>query len=163
MDASERKGLIERYRTAFDDFEAALKKIPKEAWLFQPAPHEWSVHEVIVHLADSETNSYLRARRLVAEPGLPLMAYDQDVWAKKLDYHAQNTDDALALTRLVRQMTYDLIKDLPDEAWTHSVVHPEYEAPYTFGEWLRIYAEHPRVHAEQITNNHALWKAQNES
>lgn len=160
MDKTERDALIEKYRTAFGEFEAALNVIPKEAWLFKPAPKEWSVHQVVVHLADSETNAYLRARRLVAEPGQPLMAYDQDVWADKLDYHNQSTEDALELTRFVRKMTYDFIKNLPDGVWSNTAVHPEYDEPYTFEKWLRIYADHPRDHANQITNNYNLWKQQ---
>jgi hypothetical protein len=160
MDKREREQLIEKYRTAFDEFFTALNAIPKEAWLFKPAPKEWSVHQVIIHLADSETNSYLRARRLVAEPGQPVMSYDQDVWADKLDYHSTNIDDALETTRLVRKLTYDLLKRLPDSVWTNTVVHPEYSEPYTFEKWLRTYADHPRVHASQITENYRLWKEQ---
>jgi hypothetical protein len=160
MDKAERNDLIEKYRTAFDEFEAALKVIPKEAWLFKPAPSEWSVHQVIIHLADSETNSYLRARRMVAEPGGMLMAYDQDVWANNLDYHSMNTDDALEVTRLVRKMTYELIKDLPDEVWANTGGHPEYPEGYPFTKWLRIYSNHPRDHAGQITENYRLYKEQ---
>ncbi len=160
MDKTERTKLIERYRTAFDEFEEALAVIPKEAWLFKPAPKEWSVHQVVVHLADSETNSYLRARRLVADPDKPLMAYDQDEWANKLNYHDQSTEDALAVTRAVRKMTYYFIRKLPDEMWTNAAVHPEYSEPYPFTKWLKIYADHPREHAKQITENHRLWKEQ---
>jgi hypothetical protein len=158
MDKAERDALIEKYRTAFDEFEAALNVIPKEAWLFKPAPKEWSVHQVVVHLADSETNGYLRARRLVAEPGQPLMAYDQDVWADKLDYHNQSTEDALELTRFVRKIAYNFIKNLPNEVWSNTAVHPEYSEPYTFEKWLRIYANHPREHAGQITENYRIWR-----
>lgn len=160
MDKAEREQLLEQYRTAFDEFEAALALIPKEAWLFKPAPKEWSVHQVIVHLADSETNSYLRARRLVADPGKPLMAYDQDLWADKLDYHSQSTEDALQLLKFVRKMTYDFVSKLPDEAWEVQGVHPEYAEPYAFTKWLKIYAKHPREHAKQITENYRLWKEQ---
>ncbi len=160
MNKAERNGLIEKYRTAFDEFLAALKVIPKEAWLFKPAPKEWSVHQVIVHLADSETNSYLRARRLVAEPGESIMAYNQDVWADKLDYHNTNYADALETTRLVRKLTYELLIRLPDNVWDNSVVHPEFSELYTFEKWLHIYADHPREHARQISENYRLWKEQ---
>lgn len=160
MDKAERQELIEKYGRAYEEFAAALKSIPREAWTFKPESKEWSVHEVVIHLADSETNSYLRARRLVAEPGQPLMAYDQDVWAVELDYHSQSTEDAMAVLKGVRQMTYDLIKGLPDEVWSNTAVHPEYDEPYTFEQWLRIYAEHPYAHIEQIQNNHQQWHAQ---
>lgn len=160
MDKAERNALIESYGSAFDEFVAALKVIPKEALLFKSAPKEWSVHQVIVHLADSETNAYGRARRIAAEPGGSVMAYDQDVWADKLDYHGANTDEALELIRLARKLTYDLLKRLPEEAWEHAAVHAEYTEPYTFEKWLRIYADHPRDHAGQITENYRLWKEQ---
>lgn len=160
MNKAEREDLIEKYRTAYDEFVIALSEIPKEAWLFKPAPKEWSVHQVIVHLADSETNSYLRARRMIAEPGQPLMAYDQDVWANELDYHKQSTEDALQVVKLVRKMTYELIKDLPDEVWNNTAKHPEYDEPYKFEKWLKIYADHPRDHAGQIRDNHQAWKEQ---
>jgi uncharacterized damage-inducible protein DinB len=160
MDKKDRDQLIEKYRTAFDEFTDALKLIPKEARLFKPAPKEWSVHQVIVHLADSETNSYLRARRLVAEPGQPIMGYDQDVWADKLDYHNTDTEEALEVTRLVRKLTYDLLIRLPETVWNNTAVHPEYSEPYSFEKWLRIYADHPREHAGQITENYRLWKEQ---
>ncbi len=161
MDKAERQALIEKYGQAYDNFVTALKEIPKEVWHFKPAPKEWSVHEVIVHLADSESNSYLRARRLVAEPGQPLMAYDQDVWAIKLDYHQESTEDALQVTKWVRKMTYDMLKRLPEEVWSNTVVHPEYDEPYTFEKWLRIYSDHPNVHAGQIRDNYQAWKEQN--
>ena len=158
MTKEEREQLIEKYLRAFADFEEALHTIPREAWSFKPEPKEWSVHEVIVHLADSETNSFLRARRLIADPGGRLMAYDQDHWANSLDYQAQDWKRALEITRLVRESTYALIKELPDEVWAHSAVHPEFDEPYGFETWLELYAEHPYAHREQILNNYAAWK-----
>ncbi|WP_345319967.1 hypothetical protein [Candidatus Villigracilis proximus] len=35
------------------------------------------VHEIIIHIADSETNAAARARKLIVEPGGMLMGYDQ--------------------------------------------------------------------------------------
>ena len=160
MDSSKRNALIDLYKTAFSDFENALGNIPQEMWTFKPEPKEWSVHEIIVHLADSETNSYLRARRLIADPGEMLMAYDQDHWAVALDYHSQDWKLALETTRLVRESTYALIKDLPDNVWAHSALHPEQEGAFQFEQWLKIYSKHPLVHRDQVLANHTIWKAQ---
>ena len=160
MDASERQEKIELYGRGYDLFVAALEEMPKEMWQFKPAPKEWSVHEIIVHLADSETNSAMRVRLLIAQPGLTLMGYDQDVWADKLDYHSQSTDDALALLKYARSTTYKLIKDLPDEVWSHTVKHPEVEGEYTFDKWLTIYSGHIPGHIQQIRDNLEAWKVQ---
>jgi len=69
MNQGERNELIEEYGHGFDLFTATLTQIPREAWEFTPAPSEWSVHELIVHMADSECMGALRIRKLIAEPG----------------------------------------------------------------------------------------------
>lgn len=161
MDANERNEKIELYGKGFDLLVAALKEIPLEVWKFKPEPSEWSVHEVLIHLADSETNAALRARKLIVEPGGLLMGYDQDKWAVTLNYHDQNTDDALQVTKFARLTTYNLLKTQPDEVFSHSVRHPEYEEPYTFEQWINIYAAHIPGHIAQIQNNYALWKLVN--
>lgn len=158
MNQQERNEKIELYRKGFDLLVAALAEIPLEAWKFKPAAQEWSIHEVIIHLGDSETNAALRARKLAVEPGGLLMGYDQDQWAVALNYHDQNTDDALQVTKFARKTTYNWLKTLADEVFTHSVRHPEYDEPYTFEQWINIYSAHIPGHIEQIKNNYALYK-----
>ena len=97
MDQHERNEKIELYGCGYDLLIEALKDIPQEMWKFQPAPGEWSVHEVLVHLADSESNAALRARKLIVEPGGTLMGYDQEKWTTALDYHDQIYEDALEI------------------------------------------------------------------
>ena len=69
MNQQERDEKIELYGKGFDLLLESLKDIPREMWKFKPEPKEWSVHEVLVHLADSESNAALRARKLIVEPG----------------------------------------------------------------------------------------------
>ena len=102
MNQQERHEKIELYGRGFDLLIETLKDIPREMWKFKPEPKEWSVHEILVHLADSESNAALRARKLIVEPGGTLMGYDQDQWTVALDYHDQDYDDALEIVRLVR-------------------------------------------------------------
>ena len=160
MNKQERNEKIELYGKGYDLLIETLKDIPKEMWKFKPAPKEWSVHEVLIHLADSESNGALRVRKLIVEPGGTLMGYDQDRWAIELDYHDQNYEDTLEIVRLVRKTTYALLKKQPDEVFAHTVVHPEYEEPYTFEQWLNIYPDHIPGHIEQIRNNYKIWRDQ---
>jgi hypothetical protein len=145
------------YGRGYDLLTQTLKDIPREIWTFKPEPKEWSVHEVIIHIADSESNAALRARKLIVEPGGAIMAYDQALWADVLNYHEHSIEDALEVTRLARKTTYELLKEQPDEVFSHSVTHPEYEAPYTFEKWLEIYPAHIPGHIEQIKENVAKY------
>ena len=160
MNQQERNEKIELYGKGFDLLLEALNDIPREMWKFKPEPNEWSIHEVLIHLADSESNAALRARKLIVEPGGMLMGYDQDQWAIVLDYHDQNYEDALETLRLVRKTTYALLRKQPDEVFEHSVQHPEYEEPYTFEQWLNVYSSHIPGHIEQIRNNYRIWRDQ---
>jgi len=158
MNSKELKARIDLYGNGFALLKETLGDIPRKSWKFKPAPNEWSIHEVIVHLADSETNAALRARMLVAEPGRALMAYDQDKWAVELKYHDQDVDDALKMVKFARRTTYQWLKKLPEAVFDNSVVHPEFDKPYTFTQWLSIYSAHIPGHIEQIKKNFELWK-----
>jgi hypothetical protein len=160
MNTAERNDKIELYGKGYEMLLDTLRAIPKEMWKFKPEPKEWSIHEVIIHLADSESNAALRARTLIVDPGGTLMGYDQDKWAIELNYHDQNYEDALEVVRLVRKTTYEVLKRQPEEVFEHSVSHSEYEEPYTFEQWLDIYSAHIPGHIEQIRNNYKIWREQ---
>jgi len=50
------------------------------------APGKWSIRFILHHLADSETVLFDRIRRVLSEPRQVLWVFDQDAWAKGLDY-----------------------------------------------------------------------------
>jgi len=158
MTSEEIKQKIERYGAGYAMLKETLADIPRKSWKFKPSPAEWSIHEIILHLGDSETNAALRARLLAVEPGRLVMAYDQDKWALGLNYHDQDVDDALKLVKFTRRTTFNWLKNLTVDVFEHSIVHPEFDKPYTFRMWLSIYPEHIPGHIQQIKNNYQLWK-----
>ena len=50
------------------------------------APGKWTVRFLLHHLADAETVLFDRIRRTISEPRQVLWAFDQDAWAKGLNY-----------------------------------------------------------------------------
>ena len=163
MDKNERNEKIEQYGRGYALLTAALAKLPHEAWEFKSSSEDWSVHEIIVHMGDSESMAALRARKLIVEPGSTLMGYEEAKWAGALNYQKQNLEESLEIIKLARQSTYQLLKRLPDEVFTHSVKHPEYSDPYTFENWLTIYAKHIPNHIEQIRKSVESWEKRKSS
>jgi hypothetical protein len=51
-------------------------------------PGKWSVRYLLHHLTDSETVFFDRIRRVLSEPRQVIWVYDQEAWARKLDYAA---------------------------------------------------------------------------
>jgi len=66
-------------------------------------PEKWSVRFILHHLADAETVLFDRIRRLLSEPRQVLWAFDQDAWARGLDYATR----PMFLSRRI----YDAVRD----------------------------------------------------
>lgn len=147
---------IESYGMGYFKVVNALKEFPEDMWQYKPSPTQWSIHEIIIHLADSETMAYGRCRRFIAEPGSKILGYDQALWAVRLNYLDQSTEDALELFRLLRAMTYALIKTLPESVWNNVAEHSE-NGIMKLSEWLQTYDDHITKHIGQMQRVHNQW------
>ena len=162
MNHTERLKKIESYGQAYDKLMAALARFPRAMWQYRPSPDRWTIHEIIVHIADSEANNYARCRRFIAEPGSTVMAYDEMVWAQRLNYHAQSPEAAIELFRQLRASSYELIKPLPEAIWANTIVHPE-NGVMTMDDWLDIYDRHVPDHIAQMQAVYAARQKQQTS
>ena len=156
MTPAARTALIQRYADGPAVLEAALARVPPDARKWRPAPGKWTVHEVIVHCADSETNAHMRIRYLQGENDPQIIGYDQDRWATVLGYHDLPLEPALDTIRAVRANTVPLLRRLTGPQWLKSGRHTEVGS-YGAEKWLEIYAEHLEVHARQIERNLTAW------
>jgi hypothetical protein len=159
LSREERAALISQYAAGPARLEAALATVPAGARQWRPAPGEWSAHEIIVHCADSETNSAGRIRYVLAERDVQIIGYDQDAWAIAFDYHALPLEPALATIAAVRANTVPLLERLTDEDWARAGHHSE-SGRYSAEDWLQVYAEHLELHVRQIAANVAAWQTQ---
>src|SRR5262245_7458391 len=160
MTSREREELFRRYEEGPALLAATWDQVPAEARQWRPKPGKWSAHEVVVHCADSETNSALRIRYLMGEESPLIVGYDQDRWATDMDYHRFSPELSLRQIESSRRWTSEFIRKLPDNAWSRAGKHTEHADPYTADLWLKIYAEHLEIHARQIQRNLDAWAAQ---
>src|SRR6476661_7957057 len=156
MNSEERQRKIEVYGNAYNELVEGLKEFPREMWDFRAAIDPWTIHEIVVHITDSEANSYVRCRRAIAEPGMSVMAYNEEQWAAALDYSSQSAEEALELFRWLRLRTYRLIQTLPEAVWGHTIAHPE-NGTMTLDDWLDVYARHIPEHIAQMRRIHTAW------
>ena len=49
-------------------------------------PGKWTIKYILHHLADAETVLYDRVRRIISEPKQVLWVFDENAWAKGLNY-----------------------------------------------------------------------------
>jgi hypothetical protein len=155
---SEVAELLERFRRGPELVAASLTGAAGAEVDFRPAPGEWSVRQIAAHLADSECVGAYRFRRVIAEPNPTVEWYDEKAWSDSLDYSRRKYSQCLETFRRIRGENYELLRDLPEEAWKRTGVHSK-NGPFTLLELLRIYAEHAEGHTRQIRRVREAWKS----
>jgi len=116
---------------------------------FSVAPGKWSIRQIVAHLADAEMVGAHRFRQVIAEDNPTLVAFDQDAWTRNLDYARRKPKQSLESFRRVRAENYELLKELPPEAFDRAGNHTE-RGRVTLRELLEGYAGHAESHARQL-------------
>jgi hypothetical protein len=153
MSEQELQALASDYLAATEVFLAAYAKLDP-ADLDKPKSDGWNPRQVIHHLADSESQSCARLKRLIAEPGSIIQGYDENKWAQNptLGYLVLPIEASLALFKASRQASLEIIKRLEFADLSKSGTHTESGA-YDLRKWFRSYINHPKDHANQLLAN----------
>jgi len=161
MNSQERQKLTNQYIDGIDEVARSLEGFPADLLTAHPIEGKWRAAEIVHHLADSETTSGLRIRRLLVEDHPLIQGYDQEAFAARLNYNSRDIAPALDAFRSARATTAQLFDSMRDEDWQREGTHSE-SGSYTAEDWLQIYAVHAHNHAAQIrrlrealTNNEA--------
>ncbi len=76
MTSKERQRKIESYGSVYETLINHLKCFPREMRQFRPATDHRSIHDIIVHIANSEVESYILCGRLLAKFAYALPDYE---------------------------------------------------------------------------------------
>lgn len=148
--------LIKAYAEGPRLLEAAVAGLSEDELRFTPGPEHWSIHENVVHVADTDLVAAARMRYVIAQPGSTLVSFDQNLWARALDYGALSMPEALALLRAVRATTVEILRRAPADAWEQTGINTE-AGPQTL-EWLVEHlADHVHYHLRTIAKRRAQY------
>ena len=148
MTPEERRTLVVRYRDGAAAFRAAVADLADAELDERPIEGEWTVREIAHHLADSELNSAVRLRRLIAEDEPVLQGYDETVFVRRLHVTERPIGSSIDAAEAARASTLTILEALTDDEWTRTGTHAE-QGPYSVEAWLQDYANHPWEHAAQ--------------
>ena len=90
---------------------------------------------VVHHLADSETNSYVRLRKLLAEDDAEIQGYDEAQFARVLHYD-RPIETSLAVFQAVRASTSELLERLSEDDWSRASTHSESGKGFEIYFWI---------------------------
>lgn len=149
--------LLERFRRGPELLAMVLTGVFGEEEDFTAVPGKWSIKQIIAHLADCELVYAHRVRQVMAEDYPTLIAFDQDAWAKNLDYSRRKPKQSLETFRRLRAENYELLRPLEESAYQRTGNHSE-NGSLTLGDILTGMAGHTEKHARQMQEIREAYK-----
>jgi len=140
---------LERFRRGPELLAVMLTGVHGDEVDFTTGPGKWSIRQLTAHLADTELVAAHRMRQVIAEDQPKLMAFNQEAWARNLDYARRTPKQSLETLRRLRAENYELLKGLPESAFERTGMHSQ-RGSVTIGQMLSTFADHVESHARQM-------------
>lgn len=129
--------------------QSLIKSLSKKQLTQRPEPGKWSIAEILAHLADTELAGGWRMRLILSHNGVPVQAFDQDVWAETFGYAQRDPKVSLTTFRVLREANLALLKSLPKNLWENYGMHQE-RGKESIAHIVRMFAGHDLNHLAQV-------------
>jgi uncharacterized damage-inducible protein DinB len=136
-----------------DVIVALCSHLDDDGWRWRPAEGEWSLLEVINHIADEEKEDFRRRIDLLLHhPGTEWPGLDPESWAVKRRYY--ELDPQQSLQRFVQERAASLawLQGLSNVDWDATYAHRS--GPLRAGDLLVSWLVHDDLHARQMLHIH---------
>jgi uncharacterized damage-inducible protein DinB len=137
--------LIEAYVACSSRLRQAVASLSQADLTARPGPGKWSILELVLHLADSDSIAIDRMKRMLTEDNPVLLYADESAYVQRLCTHEQSLEDALILFEVGRRQFARVLRNLPDEAFERRGTHNR-RGTVTVGGMVKDYIEHVDNH-----------------
>ena len=110
----------------------------------------WTIRQIVHHLADSHANAYVRFRLTLTEETPTIKPYDETKWAELPDAKTADVEVSLVMLESLHSRWVQLLRTLTDADFTRAYLHPAKNKSFTLAEAIGVYAHHGRHHTAQI-------------
>lgn len=120
--------LIARLEASAGEVAAALKHVTPAQMERVPRPGEWSLHQALAHLRDTEVQVFAyRTARILQENAPPVVAnFDQDGWMRDHYTRDEPLQKIISEFRAARRKLVILLRATTDKDWRRYAIHPEF-------------------------------------
>lgn len=137
-----------------DNLSRISKKITY--WNIRPIPTEWSLVEIITHLADVDSDVNLPRMNLIQDENVPFFpAISTDEWANERNYIKNNPIEEMERFLQNRKQLINILSTLPNQKLEKQVNHAIF-GPTKILEIIKFITQHDRIHINQIHNTISL-------
>lgn len=141
-----------RWVNQFAEVPARARKLVKDLSDTQlDTPYRnWSIRQIIHHLADSHLNCYVRFRWALTEEEPRIKPYDESLWSTMPDAMAAPLETSLVMLEGIHGRMCELITRLDSDQMQRGYFHPELDKVVKLCEALPAYVWHSDHHLAQI-------------
>jgi uncharacterized damage-inducible protein DinB len=111
----------------------------------------WTIRQIVHHLADSHVNSYVRFKWALTEEVPTIKPYDDGRWAALVDARTGAIRAPLALLEGLHARWVQLLRCITEEQFGRTFLHPATGQTVSLNAALCYYAWHGRHHTAQIS------------
>src|ERR1700722_10292781 len=147
--------LIDAYEHSVLKLRGAVAGLPAEKMKAFPVPGTWSIHQIVIHVVDSDIVGADRMKRIIAMDNPPLPSYDESLFTERLAYHEQSIDAALEMMRLSSRQMAKVLRALPESALNRKGIHSEV-GELTLKQMLERMIKHVDHHLKFIVDKRKL-------
>jgi hypothetical protein len=112
-------------------------------------PGQWSVREILAHMADAEVVRAVRIRLILGEDEPLLPVFDENAWRDRMAYGAADATVSLSTYSSVLRATAELLERSDATAFSRFGLHPA-EGDLSVGTLVERGIAHARDHVQQI-------------
>ena len=113
-------------------------------------PDGWNSREVVHHVADSHINAFMRFKLALTENNPTIKPYNQQAFTELSDVKNIPINVSLTLLHALHARMLEVLKNIKDEDWNRTIVHPEYGKQMSVWYLLGQYAWHGKHHMAHI-------------
>ena len=139
------RDIIESFAAGGEILRRAVQDLTRDDLIARPGPGDWSIQEVVIHMADSDEIAIDRMKRILTEDNPPLLYADESAYIAHLLPHEQSIEDALTLVEVGRKQWSRVLRRLPDEVFSRTGTHNR-KGVLTLGEMVISYTKHLEHH-----------------
>jgi hypothetical protein len=145
----ERQELIVHIRAFPEQLEALVGNLTSEQLTTSYLSGEWTVAQIVHHMADSHLNGYIRMKLIASEDKPLLKTYRQEIWAEMADVYTTPIAESLAILRGVHRRWSTWLENVNDADWQRIGVHPDL-GEMTMDAMLQKYVGHGENHINHV-------------
>ena len=109
----------------------------------------WTLRQIVHHLADSHVNSYIRFKWTLTEETPLIKAYDENLWSALPDAKNGDVEAPIAMMEGIHARWLQLLKTMSLEDFSKAFKHPDGRT-VPLSRALGTYAWHGKHHTGQI-------------